>query len=567
MVIAPVDDLGNGFICTNPQVDVVSPDDDASLFVLRSKMTQSVVTPSTWAPLRVKIFRWLWLASLVSNLGAWMQTVGAQWFLVHAAHAAILVALVQTADMLPDVLFAVVGGVLADTLDRRRLLIAVQVGLAIAGAALAALTFAHQLSPALLLIFTFVIGSGSVFITPAYQSLVPELVPREDVPSAVQLNSLNFNIARAVGPALAGILIERFGVGADFALNAGTFLVYAIVVVLWRPTRDMTPQFPERFFSALRAGGRYVRYSPVVRRILLRATLFLFPSSALWGLLPLVATRRLALGAGGYGLLLGALGVGAIAGALVLSRTRARLSTNGFVAVAGGVFAVALLVLALVHSTVVVVVILIPTGMTWVWMLATLNTTLQLFLPTWVRARGLSIYQMVLFGAQGLGALVWGVVADLFGLPVAFVAAAAMLAAGTASIRVWPLFETSKMDRSTVVRPDPDFIVEMESGGGPVLVRTTYLISPENETEFRNAMLRVRESRLRTGATEWGLFRNGEQPGVFEEVFFVASWEEHLRQHRERLTPADRDFEDVAKTFSLETPQTWHLLPTDFDDH
>jgi len=173
----------------------------------------------------------------------------------------------------------------------------------------------------------------------------------------------------------------------------------------------------------------------------------------------------------------------------------------------------------------------------------------------------------VLFGAQGLGALVWGVVADLFGLPVAFVAAAAMLAAGTASIRVWPLFETSKMDRSTVVRPDPDFIVEMESGGGPVLVRTTYLISPENETEFRNAMLRVRESRLRTGATEWGLFRNGEQPGVFEEVFFVASWEEHLRQHRERLTPADRDFEDVAKTFSLETPQTWHLLPTDFDDH
>jgi MFS family permease len=329
----------------------------------------------------------------------------------------------------------------------------------------------------------------------------------------------------------------------------------------------MTPQFPERFFSALRAGGRYVRYSPVVRRILLRATLFLFPSSALWGLLPLVATRRLALGAGGYGLLLGALGVGAIAGALVLSRTRARLSTNGFVAVAGGVFAVALLVLALVHSTVVVVVILIPTGMTWVWMLATLNTTLQLFLPTWVRARGLSIYQMVLFGAQGLGALVWGVVADLFGLPVAFVAAAAMLAAGTASIRVWPLFETSKMDRSTVVRPDPDFIVEMESGGGPVLVRTTYLISPENETEFRNAMLRVRESRLRTGATEWGLFRNGEQPGVFEEVFFVASWEEHLRQHRERLTPADRDFEDVAKTFSLETPQTWHLLPTDFDDH
>jgi MFS family permease len=258
----------------------------------------------------VKVFRWLWLASLVGNVGTWMQTVGAQWFLVHAAHAAILVSLVQTADMLPDVLFAIVGGVLADTLDRRRMLISVQVGLAVAGAALAALTFAGQLSPALLLVFTFVIGSGSVFVTPAYQSLVPDLVPREDVPSAVQLNSINVNIARAVGPAIAGVVVAHFGVGADFALNAGTFLVYAVVVILWRPSSNLTPQFPERFFAALRAGGRYVRYSPVVRRILLRAALFLVPASALWGLLPLVASRRLELGPSGYGLLLGALGGG-----------------------------------------------------------------------------------------------------------------------------------------------------------------------------------------------------------------------------------------------------------------
>jgi MFS family permease len=495
-----------------------------------------------------------------------MQTVGAQWFLVHAAHAAILVSLVQTADMLPDVLFAVVGGVLADTLDRRRLLIGVQVGLALSGAALAAFTYAGQLSPALLLVFTFVIGSGSAFITPAYQSLVPELVPREDVPAAVQLNSLNINIARAVGPAIAGILISHFGVGADFALNAGTFLVYAIVAVLWRPTSDLTPQLPERFFSALRAGGRYVRYSPIVRRILLRAALFLFPASALWGLLPLVASRRLALGASGYGLLLGALGVGAIIGALLLSRVHSRLSANGFVAVAGAEFAVVLVVVALVHSTVGVVIVLIPTGVTWVWILATLNTTLQLFLPSWVRARGLSIYQMVLFGAQGLGALVWGIVADEYGLTTAFVLAAVILAAGTASMRLWPLFETTDMDRSTVVRPDPDFDFESEPDLGPVMVRTTYAIASDKEAEFKHAMVRVRESRLRTGATEWGLFRNGEQPGVFEEVFFVASWDEHLRQHRERLTPADRAFEDAARIFATSPPETWHLLPTDFEE-
>jgi MFS family permease len=513
------------------------------------------------------VFRWLWLASLVSNIGAWMQTVGAQWLLVHAAHAAILVSLVQTADMLPDVLFAIVGGVLADILDRRRLIIAVQIGLAVAGALLATLTITGHMSPALLLMFTFVIGSGSVFITPAYQSLVPELVPREDVASAVQLNSINVNIARAVGPAIAGILIAHFGVGADFALNAGTFLVYALAATLWRPSSTMTPQHPERFFSALRAGGRYVRYSPVVRRILLRAALFLVPASALWGLLPLVANRRLGLGSSGYGLLLGALGVGAIAGASVLSRVRAKFPSNGIVGLSSGFFCVALVVVALLHSTIGVVLVLIPTGATWVWMLATLNTSLQLFLPAWVRARGLSIYQMVLFGAQGLGALVWGVVADAFGLTVAFVGAGALLAAGTASIRLWPLFETSHLDRSTVIRPDPEFELETEPDAGPVVVWTTYTIAPDQESDFLRAMIRVRESRFRTGATEWGLFRNGERPDDFEEIFFVTSWDEHLRQHRERLTGADRDFEDVAKALSTTPPRTRHLFSTEFDGH
>ena len=530
-------------------------------------MTESAAAPSTWAPFRAKAFRWLWIASLVSNVGTWMQTVGAQWLLVHAANAAILVSLVQTADMLPDVLFAVVGGVLADILDRRRLIIAVQAGLAVAGALLATLTFTGHMSPALLLMFTFVIGSGSVFITPAYQSLVPELVPRKDVPSAVQLNSININIARAVGPGIAGILIAHLGVGADFAINAGTFLVYALAVLLWRPSQNITPELPERFFPALRAGGRYVRYAPVVRRILLRAALFLVPASALWGLLPLVASRRLGLGPSGYGLLLGALGVGAIAGASVLSRLRAKLSVNAFVVLAGGFFCIALIAVALLHSTIGDVLVLLPTGAAWVWMLATLNTSLQLFLPTWVRARGLSIYQMVLFGAQGLGALLWGVLADEFGLTVAFVTAASLLAVGTASIRLWPLFDTSHMDRSIVVRPEPDFEFETKSDTGPVVVWTTYSVPPEREAEFVRAMRRVRESRFRTGATEWGLFRNGEQPGNFEEIFFVSSWEEHLRQHRERLTETDRSFEDEAKALSTSSPQTRHLFSTEIEVH
>src|SRR5208283_2611111 len=309
-----------------------------------------------------------------------------------------------------------------------------------------AFTFAGRISPGLLLMFTFVIGTGSVLTNPAYQSLVPELVPRDQITAAAQLSSINVNLARAIGPALAGIVIAAIGVGALFALNAATFLFYGLVVTLWRPSPDITPQFPERFVSALRAGGRYVRYAPVVRRILLRAVLFLVPASALWALLPLVASRRLGLGPSGYGLLLAALGVGAIVGASVLTRLRARLSTNALIGLVGGVYSAALVGVILLHTTIVVVLVLIPAGMAWVGMLATVNTLLQLFLPRWVRARGLSVYQMALFGAQGLGAVVWGVVADTFGLTVTFLVAAALMALGAASVRVWPFVDSSSMD-------------------------------------------------------------------------------------------------------------------------
>jgi hypothetical protein len=371
--------------------------------------------------------------------------------------------------------------------------------------------------------------------------------------------------------ALAGILIAAIGVGALFALNAATFLFYGLVVALWRPGPEITPLIPEPFVSALRAGGRYVRYAPVVRRILLRAALFLVPASALWALLPLIATSRLGLGPSGYGLLLGALGVGAIAGASVLSKVRARLSANALIALFGGVFAAALAAVILVRSTVVVIIVLLFAGMSWVGMLAMVNTLLQLFLPRWVRARGLSIYQMVLFGAQGLGAqglgaLAWGVVADSFGLTITFLVAAGLMAVAAASVRIWPLVDTSNMDRSTVVRPDPHIDLETESGSGPVVVRTTYSIPTERTLDFLHATVRVRESRLRTGATQWGLFRNGEQPGDFEAIFVVSSWDEHLRQHRERLTATDIAYEEQAKALSDTAPQTCHLLPTDLDE-
>jgi MFS family permease len=528
-------------------------------------MAGSGSSASSWAPLRIGLFRTLWIAVLVSNVGTWMQTVGAQWLVVHGAHAAILVSLVQTAYTLPAVLFALVGGVLADIFDRAKLLVAVLAGMVAAGAALTALTAVHRMPSALLLMFTFVLGTGAILVAPAYQSLVPEMVPRPQVPAAAALSSISINLARAIGPAIAGLLVARVGVAAVFGLNTATFLLYAIVVVA-HPQLGGTPQSPERFIPGLRAGGRYVRHAPVVRRILLRAALFLVPGSALWALLPLIATRRLGLGAGGYGVLLGALGVGAVGGAFVLPQIRARLSANALVVVASLIYAAALVVVVLSRNLPLTVLVLLPAGVAWIAFLSNVNAALQLFLPRWVRARGLSVYQMVLFGAQAAGAVIWGVVAGAAGLVPAFLVSAAVMAAGTATIWFWPFHQIADMDRSPVRWPDPQLVLSADRGTGLVLVRITYTIAADKEQQFRQAMARLRQSRLRTGAIDWALYQDGQSPRLFVELFSVPSWEEHLRQHRERQTGTDQQYHDDAAALSDPPPQTGHYLAADLHE-
>jgi MFS family permease len=527
-------------------------------------MGERTSSVSTWAPLRIGVFRAMWIAVLVSNVGTWMQTVGAQWLLVHLPHAAILVALVQTADYLPDILFGLVGGALADVFDRRRLLIVVQLSMACIGVALTVLTFTGQMPPALLLAFTFAIGCSSVFTNPAYQSLVPELVPRQQLRSASALGSISINLARLIGPALAGILIARIGVSAVFALNALSYLFFAIVIATWRPPTSTRSELPERFISAMRAGGRYIANAPVVRRILLRAAVFLVPASVLWALLPLVATQNLRLGADGYGLLLGALGAGAVAGALLLPRLRARFAGNTMVAAASAVYALVLVLIVIVPNTVLAMIVLLPAGAAWIAVLSDINAELQLFLPAWVRARGLSIYQMVLFGAQAFGALAGGAIAEPFGVKIAFLIAAATMLVGLATIRFWPLIETSGMDRRAIAYwPEPALVFDTTPDSGPVVVKNVYTVATEKEQPFLEAMTNVRLSRLRTGASQWGLFRDGEVPHRFVELYVVHSWDEHLRQHRYRITGADHDYEEQASAFSDPPPEVSHLISVD----
>lgn len=519
----------------------------------------------SWAPLRNRLFAALWAAALVSNVGSFMQMVGAQWLLVSAPHAAVMVSLVQTADMVPDLLFGVVGGVVADMFDRRRLLIVVQGVLVAIGTALTILAYVHRLGPALLLTLTFLLGFASVFTTPAYQAIIPDLIPRSQLAAASSLASISINIARAAGPALAGIVIARAGVPAVFALNTATFLAFGVVVFLWHPEHLSVPQLPERFTAAIRAGGRYVRYSAVVRRVLLRAVLFLVPGSALWALLPLVASRRLGMGAGGYGLLLGALGVGAIAGALVLPHVSSAVSDNVLLVVSSVVYGVVLAIVGLIRIPAVSVIVLLPAGMAWMAVLSSMNTEMQLFLPAWVRARGLSIYLMVFFGSQAFGSVLWGFIADPFGLVPTFLASAALMVAGAATVRVWPLINTKGMDRRTAPPwPEPQLVVTPDQAEGPVVVQITYVVAEEKERQFLEAMVRVRESRLRTGADRWGIFRDGERAHVFVEIFIVSSWEEHMRQHTNRQTGTDAEFVQAVEVLSDPPPQTTHLIAAEY---
>ncbi|MFI2711636.1 MFS transporter [Micromonospora sp. NPDC018662] len=522
--------------------------------------------PSAWAPLRSAAFRSLWLAVLASNIGTWMQTVGAQWLLVDQPGAATLVALVQTASMLPVLMLALPAGALADTFDRRRLLIAVQCFLAAVGVLLTVLTAAGRMPPALLLTLTFGLGVGQALTLPAWQAVIPELVPRSQLVSASALGSISVNLARSVGPAVAGVLVAQAGVAVVFAVNAVSFAIFALTLLRWRPERRDADTTPERFTAALRAGGRYVRHSPVVRRILLRAALFVVPGSALWALLPLVASRRLGLGAGGYGVLLGALGVGAVAGALVLPRIRRVLTSNHLLLLAGLLYAAVLAALALVPVPAVAVVALVPAGLAWMTVLSSVNAAMQLFLPGWVRARGLSVYQMVFAGGQALGAVAWGALGEFTGLVGALTVAAALMAVGALSVLLWPLRETRGVDRDPAVYwPEPHLTLEPPARGGPVLVTVSYTVRPERQAEFVEAMRAVGRSRRRTGAMRWGLFRAGERAHGYVEVYQVPTWEEHLRQHGGRLTGADRVVEERARALAEDDVRVSHLLPAEPD--
>jgi MFS family permease len=518
-------------------------------------------TNSAWAPLAARTFRVLWLAQFASNVGTWVQSVGAQWLLLD--HGPTVVALVQTASSLPVFLFALPAGVLADLADRRRLLLIAQLAMTVVAGLLAAVTFTGAISPGPLLGLTFLLGCGAAMVGPAWQAIQPELVPRDQLKRASALGAVNMNIARAIGPALGGILVSVAGAGWTFALNAVSFLCVVGALLFWRRPAQVRPNETERehAFAAVRSGARYLRNAPGVRRILFRVSLFVPAASALWALLPTVAAQTLRLGASGYGSLLGAVGIGAVAGAFGLPFAARHLSGTGTLVVSGCVFGVATAVLPLCPNAAVTVVPLLFAGVAWIGALSTLNAAMQLLLPAWVRARGLSFYLIVFMGGQAFGSAVWGVVAGAVGLGSAMWVSAGLLVVGALTAWVWPLLESNNLDRSVATTwADPVLLLESRPSDGPVLVIIEYQVAEDDVAGFTEAMHVVERSRRRTGATSWGLHRDVAEPRTFVETFQVPSWSEHLAQHHSRYTGADHDVLARARKLSAGEPKVRHAL-------
>jgi MFS family permease len=491
----------------------------------------------------------MWGGQFVSNVGSWMQTVAAQWLMLALTGSAAYVAFIQTAASLPVVLFAVLAGAIGDLVNRRKFLIITQTLMLLAAAALGFLAVAGLVSPWLLLALIFAVGTGQALTSPTWQTLQPELVPPAERPQAISLGSVNQNLARAVGPAIGGLILAATSAGTVFLINAATFLAVLGVLFWWHDTEPTRTLPREHVGEAVRAGARYVAASPVLRVILLRAGLFVFFAASIWALLPVAAQDRLHLGSGGYGLLLGCVGVGAVLGALLLPRLRGRfgpgtLLTAGSIALAG-----VALVLGFVPVTALAAVALVVAGVAWILALSTLNSLYQLTLPQWIKARGMSFYTIVFQGGNAVGSAVLGVSAQHLGLSATLLVAAAGLALGPlAGLRY--RFQVIPPDQFL---PGADWpvpnLADGVPGAGPVMVTVEYWPRPGQEADLLAALRDARFSRRRTGASAWRVWQDAADPARILEQFVVASWDEHIRQ-QDRVTVRDQKRYDQIRAMT-----------------
>ncbi|WP_336335157.1 MFS transporter [Pseudomonas putida] len=515
-----------------------------------SKQSSQSVSASagSFAPLRQTLFAVLWIATIIGNTGSFIRDVASAWIMTDLSPSPAAVALVQAAATLPIFLLAIPAGVLSDILDRRKFLIAIQFLLASVSICLMLLSFTGLQSITSLVALTFLGGIGAALMGPTWQAIVPELVEKNDLKNAVALNSLGINIARAIGPALGGLILASLGAAFTYGVDVITY-VFVIAALLWwrRPVAEQNV-LAERFPGAFRAGLRYARASRELHVVLVRAFVFFALASSVWALLPLVARSLLGGGAGFYGILLGAVGLGAIAGAVIMPKLREHLSADGLLLLAALVTAAVMVFLSLAPPQWAAVVALLLLGAAWISALTTLNGVAQAILPNWVRGRSLAVYLTVFNGAMTAGSLSWGAVATLIGVPFTLLAGAVgLVVAGLVAHRL----KLPKGEADLVPSrhwPEPLTAAPVEHDRGPVLIQIEYRIATEDRADFLKALARLSSERRRDGAYAWGISEDAGDPQLMLEWFQVESWAEHLRQHH-RVSRADADIQSEVLRF------------------
>lgn len=516
---------------------------------------------SPLAPFRHTTFRALWTATLASNLGGLVQTVAAGWMMTTISNSDDMVALVQAATTLPIMIFSLAAGALADNFDRRNIMLIAQILMMAVSAALAIFAVAGWITPWLLLAFTFFIGCGTALHNPSWQASMGDLVPREDLPGAVTLNSMSYNLMRSVGPAIGGMIVAIAGAATAFALNAVSYIALIVALVRWKPQRPPSALPREPFGSAMSAGLRYIAMSPNLLKVLFRSFVFGLSAVSALALLPLVTRDLVQGGAFSYGVILGCFGAGAIGGALLNARVRERWRNETIVRGTFLVFAASVTALALSREMWLSCLLLMPAGACWVLTLSLFNVTVQLSTPRWVVGRALSIYQTATFGGMASGSWLWGVIADAHGTGSALITAGVVMVLGAATGLRYKLPEFGTLNLDPLGRfNEPQLRLDLRPRSGPIMIMVDYEIAQQDIGAFLDQMAIRRRIRIRDGARQWALLRDLENPSIWTETYHVPTWVEYVR-HNQRRTFADADsYEKLLALHRGKNPPRVHRM-------
>jgi MFS family permease len=512
-----------------------------------------------------KLFRALWIATVASNIGTSMHNVGAAWLMTSLTPSPLTVALLQTSTSLSIVLFALPGGAFADVFDRRRLLLVAQYFMLTVAAIIAILAFTGIVTPSILLAVTFLLGLGAAISMPAAMGASLELVPRSDARHAITLGGVSVNIGAAVGPTLGGFIVAASGPWFVFMLNAISFVGLIVFLHKWKRSTKLGDLPPERVFGAMRAALRYIRHSSHIHGLFVRDLAFSIFGSALMALLPILTRHDLHLDSTGFGILAGCFGLGAIiSGFVVLPRLPKRLSIEWRVGGAIVIFAGTMTILAYKPDFVILCLAMIAGGIAQLTIISSLNFATYQSAPKWVGIRVLAVHILVFQAGMTGGSVLWGVLANHFGVPSTLFFASLGLLIGLVTMIRHRLLSGRDVDMTPSLHWQvPQVAADLHPDDGPVLIETEYIIDNTKSDEFENAIKDMRTLRLRDGAINWSLFRDIANPSRYVETFVAESWAEHLRQH-ERITKTDKEIEDRVKTFHVgkTDPVVEHFIGT-----